>query len=116
VGKTSRKKADKQKGKGTWKLIGTGAAMVAGVATTKALDATWRTATGRKPPTKPENPDIANREALIWAGLSGAAYGLSKTYFTRRAARYWVRSTGKLPPGMDENASLGDKTKVKHAS
>jgi hypothetical protein len=116
VGKKSKKKADEQKGKKTWKLVGTGAAMLSGIATTKALDATWRTATGRKPPTKPENPDIAGREALLWAGFSGAVYGLAKTYFTRRAARYWVRSTGKLPPGMEERATRAQKQKVKHAS
>jgi hypothetical protein len=116
VGKKAKTTAPKERGKKTWKLMGTGAAMVAGIATTKALDATWRTATGKTPPTKPENPDIASREALVWAGISGAAYGLAKTYFTRRAARYWVRSTGKLPPGMEENAELGDKAKVKHAS
>ena len=114
--KGKKPKAEKPRGKHSWKLIGTGAATVAGIATTKALDATWRTATGRKPPTKPENPEIASREALVWAGISGAAYGLAKTYFTRRAARYWVRSTGKLPPGMDKNADIGDTKKVKHAS
>jgi Protein of unknown function (DUF4235) len=113
--KAQKKQAEKNRGKQTWKLVGTGAAVVAGLATTKALDATWRTATGKKPPTKPENPDIANREALLWAGISGAAYGLTKTYFTRRAARYWVRSTGKLPPGMEEKASAKDKKKVKNA-
>jgi hypothetical protein len=113
--KARKKQAEKQRGKKSWKLVGTGVAVVAGLATTKALDATWRTATGKKPPTKPENPDIANREALLWAGISGAAYGLTKTYFTRRAARYWVRSTGKLPPGMEEKASAKDKQKVKNA-
>jgi hypothetical protein len=113
--KARKKQAEKQRGKKSWKLAGTGVAVVAGLATTKALDATWRTATGKKPPTKPENPDIANREALLWAGISGAAYGLTKTYFTRRAARYWVRSTGKLPPGMEEKASAKDKQKVKNA-
>jgi hypothetical protein len=110
-----KKQAEKQRGKKSWKLVGTGASVVAGLATTKALDATWRTATGKKPPTKPENPDIANREALLWAGLSGAAYGLTKTYFTRRAARYWVRSTGKLPPGMEQRATAKEKQKVKNA-
>jgi hypothetical protein len=113
--KARKKQAEKQRGKKSWKLAGTGVAVVAGLATTKALDATWRTATGKKPPTKPENPDIANREALLWAGISGTAYGLTKTYFTRRAARYWVRSTGKLPPGMEEKASAKDKQKVKNA-
>ena len=92
-----------------------GTAIAAGVGATKALDATWRASTGRRPPTKAENPEIAEREALIWAGLSGMAYGLAKTYAARRAARYWVRSTGELPPGMAETAGPGDKQKVKKA-
>lgn len=102
----AQKKADKEaakkkaRGKSTWKLIGTASGLVAGIATTKALDATWRTATGRTPPTKPENPEIASREALLWAGLSGMVMTVAKTYATRRAANYWVKSFGELPPGM----------------
>jgi hypothetical protein len=98
------KKSKKQPGKGAWKFIGSGSAVLAGVATARALDATWRTATGRKPPTRPESPEIAGREALLWAGLSGMAIGVAKTYATRRAAQYWVKSTGDLPPGMSEKS------------
>ena len=107
----AQKKADKKEaqkkahGKSTWKLIGTASGLVAGIATTKALDATWRTATGRKPPTKPENPEIAGREALLWAAVSGMAMTVAKTYATRRAANYWVKSFGELPPGMKEKAT-----------
>ena len=32
----------------------------------------------------------------------GMALGVAKTYVTRRAAIYWVRSFGRVPPGMDE--------------
>jgi Protein of unknown function (DUF4235) len=103
------KKKKKSKGKRAWKVLGSTSALVAGLATTRALDATWRTATGRKPPTKPESPEIAGREALLWAGLSGMAIGLAKTYATRRAAQYWVKSTGELPPGMaDKKADKKD--------
>ncbi|MGI8578767.1 MAG: DUF4235 domain-containing protein [Nocardioidaceae bacterium] len=108
--KTSAKK--KAKGKRSWKLLGTGSALIAGIATTKALDATWRTATGHRPPTKAESPDIADREALIWAAVSGMAIGVAKTYATRRAASYWVKSTGALPPGMDDEAGIG-KSKLR---
>ena len=59
-------------------MIGTGVSLVAGIATTKALDATWRTATGSKPPTKPESPEIGSREALAWAALSGMAMGVAR--------------------------------------
>ena len=92
------------KGKRLWKLMNTGVALVAGIVTAKALDATWKTATGHKPPNKPEHPDIGNREAIFWAALSGMAIGVMKTYASRRAATYWVKSTGRLPPGMPAEA------------
>jgi hypothetical protein len=108
-----KQQKDKVKGKRAWKALGSGSALVAGFAMTKALDATWRTATGRKPPTKPENPEIAGREAILWAALSGMAIGVAKTYATRRAANYWIRSTGELPPGMKDKASKADKKRMK---
>lgn len=109
-----RQEADKQaaKGKAAWRMLGTGSALAAGVAAARLLDAVWHTATGRKPPSTPESPDIAHREALVWAALSGMAIGVAKTYATRRAARYWVRSFGELPPGMADDASLADKRKI----
>jgi len=112
--KASRK--SKAKGKRAWKMFGSGAGLLGGLAMTKALDATWKTATGRKPPTKPENPEIAGREAILWAALSGMAIGVARTYATRRAAHYWVRSTGELPPGMKEKATRAQKKKTKKAA
>ena len=110
---SEKKKAkSKPKGKRAWKVLGSTSALVAGLAMTRALDATWRTATGRKPPTKPESPEIAGREALLWAGLSGMAIGVAKTYATRKAAHYWVRSTGDLPPGMADKASKAEKSRI----
>jgi hypothetical protein len=110
---SKKAKKRKSKGKGAWKVLGSGSAVFAGVATARALDAVWRTATGRRPPTKPESPAIAGREALLWAGLSGMAIGVAKTYATRRAAQYWVKSTGELPPGMADKAD--DKAAAKKA-
>lgn len=100
------------KGKTTWRMLGTGSALAAGVVAARVLDIIWATATGRRPPSTPESPDIAHREALVWAALSGMAIGVAKTYATRRAARYWVRSTGQLPPGMAEEASAADARAV----
>lgn len=99
------------RGKQLWKLIATFSALLAGVAMAKALDATWKTATGRAAPTRPENPDIGTRESLTWAAISGMAIGVAKTYATRRAANYWVKSTGRLPPGMDP-AESSETTKA----
>jgi hypothetical protein len=100
------------RGRRLWKLLSTGAALAAGMAMTKALETLWRTATGHKPPAKPENPAIARREALLWAAVSGMAIGLAKTYATRRAAMYWVRSFGDVPPGMEE-ADKDDQKELK---
>lgn len=93
---------EQNKGKRVWKILGSTSATFAGLATAKALDATWKTATGKQSPNKPENPAVNAREALIWSAFSGMAIALAKTYATRRAAQYWVRSTGRLPPGMPE--------------
>jgi hypothetical protein len=111
--KAAKKQADK--GRRTWKLIGRSIGFVSGLAAMKALDATWHTATGHKPPTDPENPDIAGKEALVWAAISGMALGLARTYATRRAAQYWIRSFGSVPPGMSE-ASEADKRALKKSA
>lgn len=111
--KGSAGKPPKEKGKKTWKLMGTGASLVAGFAATKALDATWKTATGRTPPTSPESPEIGNSEALVWAGVTGLGMGVARMYATRKAANYWVKSFGVLPPGMNKRATKKTKEKVK---
>jgi len=105
-------KEPKEKGKRAWKILGSGVAVAAGIATTRALDATWQTATGRKPPTSPESPEIGNREALVWAGVSGMAMGIAKMFATRKAANYWVKSFDTLPPGMNKGATKKTKEKV----
>ena len=111
--KSKKPDQPKPKGKGSWKVLGSTSALVAGIATAKALDATWKTATGKKPPTSPESPEIGNREALAWAALSGMAMGVARMYATRRAANYWVKSFGTLPPGMNKGATKQTKKKVK---
>ena len=68
--KSNKADKPKPKGKKSWKMLGKTSAVVAGIATTKALNATWKTATGKEPPTEPESPEIGNREALAWAALS----------------------------------------------
>jgi hypothetical protein len=103
-------KDGKRKGsKAAWKVLGNAAALGSTLVSVRVLNATWKAATGRRPPTKPESPDLAQREALAWAVFSGATTAVIRTYATRRAAGYWVRSTGSLPPGFEEK----DKKKRK---
>ncbi len=111
--KGSAGKPPKEKGKTAWKVLGMGMSVLAGIAATKALDATWKTATGREPPNAPESPEIGNSEALVWAGVTGLGMGVARMYATRKAANYWVKSFGVLPPGMNKGATKETKEKVK---
>ena len=50
------------------------------------------------------------REAVAWAAVSGALIGLARMFAARRAAGYYAKSTGHLPPGLqkgdDEDAGV----------
>lgn len=96
----AKSKKDKQPGKRTWKLYDKAATTFATLAAARAVDVVWRTAVGRKAPKNPSNPEVSWREAATWVALSGTAMQLAKMFATRKAADYWVRSTGHLPPGM----------------
>ncbi len=83
-----------------WKVIGTGSAVLAATAAHKGLSAAWRLATGDDPPTIPEDPETSWREAVAWAIVSGAVVGVARLVATRRAAHYYMRSTGELPKAL----------------
>jgi hypothetical protein len=93
--------------------LGSSSALLGGIAASRILDATWKTATGHKPPTKPESPDVDDREAILWAALSGMAVAAARVYATRRAASYWTRSFGEPPPGSRDKKA--EKKAVKSA-
>ena len=44
------------------------------------------------------------REALTWAAVSGTIVAVARMLATRRAANYYARSTGHLPPGVVDDA------------
>ena len=66
----------------------------------KAIDRSWTIATGKKPPENPADPDVDIWEAVAWAVASGTAIGLARMIAQRRAASYYARSTGHLPPDL----------------
>jgi hypothetical protein len=86
----------------SWKLFATVSAAAAGIATRKALTATFRKTTGRPPPANPEAPSTSWQEALGWAAASGAAMGLARMLATRKAAVVYQKSTGHLPAGLED--------------
>lgn len=100
--KTPSKSSGKGKGKGksAWKLMDRGTTLIAGFAALKVSALVWRVTTGKKPPTSTRHPELRAREAVTWAVFGGVGSELAKVLLRRQAASYWVKSTGRLPPGM----------------
>lgn len=77
-------------------VAGLGAAAL----TRKVLDRSWKAAAGKNPPENPADPDVSFGEAVLWAAITGAAVASARMLAQRRAASYYTRSTGHLPPGL----------------
>jgi hypothetical protein len=69
------------------KLISALAAMIAAFLARKVVTFAWTKATGKEPPTHPEDPQVALSEALGWSMLTGVTVGAAKLLATRAAAR-----------------------------
>ena len=87
-----------------WSVFSLIAALAAAAAARKALNTSWRAATGKPPPANPASPNVAMGEALAWAAVSGTIVAVARMLATRRAAQYYARSTGHLPPGVSDDA------------
>jgi len=91
-----------------WAVFGAISAIAGAKVAKRALDSGWKAATGKEPPKNPENPDVSVWEAATWAALSGTAVALARMLASRRAANYFVKSTGHLPGQL-----ASDKAKSK---
>jgi len=83
-----------------WSAFALVSALGAAAVAKKGLDSSWKIATGRKPPANPADPDVQFSEAVMWAAASGTFVALAKMLAQRRAAGYYLKSTGHLPPGL----------------
>ena len=83
-----------------WSAFSLIAVLGAAAVAKKALNTGWKAATGKNPPANPADPDVAAKEAVAWAVVSGALIGLARMAAARRAAGYYAKSTGHLPPGL----------------
>lgn len=88
--------------KTTWRLVGTGLAILSGILVRKLLIALWTRITRHEPPTNPGAPDTTWVEGLGWALASGAAVGVARLVAARGATAGWQRVTGALPPGVED--------------
>jgi hypothetical protein len=85
-----------------WTVFSLVSALGAAALAKKALDTGWRAATGKRPPENPADPDIRMAEAVAWAAVSGTFVALARMLAQRRAADYYRRSAGHLPPQLEK--------------
>ncbi|QYJ04812.1 DUF4235 domain-containing protein [Nocardioides panacisoli] len=95
--KSKKAKGDSSK---TWSIFSTVAALGAARVAATGLSTGWKAATGKQPPKNPADPDVELREAVAWAVVSGTFIGLARMLASRRAANYYLKSTGELPPPL----------------
>ncbi len=91
-----------------WTAFSLISALVAAALAKKVLNSSWRAATGKNPPENPADPDVDVWEAVLWATISGTIVGLARMFAQRRAATYYARSVGELPPQLQP----GDEVKA----
>jgi hypothetical protein len=82
-----------------WRVMGTGSAILAGVVANKVVQQIWKHA-GRDEILDPRDPRTPWRDAVLFAALTGLAVGAARVVVTRKAAQYYAKSTGHLPPPM----------------
>ncbi len=85
-----------------WKLVLMVFTLVVTLVTKKAVTSAWKLGSGRTPPKSPLEPEAGYAEVVGWAVASGAAAAFAKRFAEQRAATYWEKSTGTLPPGYEE--------------
>ena len=72
----------------------------------RALNTSWRAATGKNPPENPADPDVDVWEAVLWAAVSGTLVALARMFAQRKAANYYVKSKGELPPQLKKGNAV----------
>jgi len=87
-----------------WKVLGTSAAIGAAAVARKLVTSGWTAATGKEPPSNPEDPEVSWPEAVGWAVASGALIGVARLLATRKAAAYYVKSAGHPPKKLQRAA------------
>ena len=91
-----------------WKLVQAAFTIVVGLAASKAVSTAWKLGSGGKPP---KDGQGGYAEVAVWAGVSAGAAAAARLFAERRAAAYWLKSTGYAPPGYDADTLRKSITK-----
>ena len=91
-----------------------------GVEATSVVAAAAATPANAPPPPLPQQqqqqqrpgsasaPDVEMKEAVAWAVVSGTLIAVARMLATRRAATYYEKSTGHLPPELRKDNQDAD--------
>ena len=90
-------------GSKVWSVFSLVSALGAAAVAKKSIDKSWQVATGKKPPENPADPDVEIWEAVTWAVITGAFIALARMLAQRKAASYYVKSTGHLPGDLERD-------------
>ena len=90
--------ADKEKDDFSTRIVNGLATMSAAFVARKALMAAWTKATGKEPPTNPEDPQVALPEAIGWSVLVGITMATVRVLAVRAVSR-------KNPASADSEAA-----------
>lgn len=85
-----------------WNAVASGAAIGAVVASRPVVERSWRAIAGSDPPGNPAHEDVAWRDAIMWAVITGAIVGLLRLLAQRTAAGAWQKVRGEYPRALAE--------------
>ncbi|MDO5629924.1 MAG: DUF4235 domain-containing protein [Mobilicoccus sp.] len=77
-----------------FKILGTLAVILAGVAAKKATDVGWKAVMASDVPDKPEESEQPLLEIILFGAVSGAIMALAKGLAGRQVNSYMAKSTG----------------------
>ncbi len=83
-----------------WNGVASGAAVGATMATRPLIERAWRVTFRSEPPGNPAHQDVAWRDALMWAVITGALVGVARLVAQRLAAGVWQKATGNYPEAL----------------
>jgi hypothetical protein len=83
-----------------WNGVASGAAIGAVVLSKPLLERAWRSVVGSEPPGNPAHHEVAWRDALLWALVTGAVVGVIRLVAQRLAAGAWQKATGSYPKSL----------------
>jgi hypothetical protein len=89
--------ADKDKEDVSVRVLNGLTAMSAAFAASRLLIFVWTKATGKEPPTNPEDPRVALAEALTWSVLVGITVGAVRVLAIRAVSRKALGGADREP-------------------